>query len=68
MEFKEKDNVYVETYERDFEYDLSKKDSEVGFFDTSRSDSYQIKKTSEDEIGLEGLYSQEGHACIFEQN
>src|SRR5690625_3836279 len=50
IEFKDDDTVYVETYERDFEYLLNKKGVELALFDISRSYSYQIKKVDKDEL------------------
>ena len=67
IEFKDDDTVYVETYEREFEYRLNKKGVELAFFDITRSYSYQIKKVDEDELGLEGLGVSEDNTCILER-
>jgi len=67
IEFKDDDTVYVETYERDFEYLLNKKGVELTFFDISRSYSYQIKMVDEDQLALERLGVSEDNACILER-
>src|SRR5690625_187935 len=67
IEFKDDDTVYVETYERDFEYLLNKKGVELALFDISRSYSYQIKKVDEDELALERLGVSEDNTCILER-
>src|SRR5690625_1566395 len=67
IKFKNDDTVYVETYERDFEYRLNKKGVELALFDISRSYSYQIKKVDEDELALEGLGVSEDNTCILER-
>jgi len=67
IEFKDDNTVYVETYERDFEYRLNQKGVELALFDISRSYSYQIKKVDEDELALEGLGVSEDNTCILER-
>ncbi|MEI3612518.1 hypothetical protein [Pseudogracilibacillus sp. SO30301A] len=68
IEFKSEDTVYVETYDRDFDYWLSDKETTITFLDKSRYYSYDIKKNGEDKIILEGLFSQEGRGCIMVRN
>ncbi len=68
IEFKSEDTVYVETYDRDFDYWLSDKETTITFLDKSRFYSYDIKKHGEDKIILEGLFSHEGHSCVMERN
>jgi len=56
LEIENEDTVYIEGYEKDFEYILkeSKNGMKIIFLDTNRYDSYYIEKVSENEIGLIG--------------
>lgn len=67
IQFKDEDSVFVETFDRDFEYIFSKKDSTITFFNNSRIYSYDIKKISEDKIVFIGLSSYEGRSCVLER-
>src|SRR5690625_1429514 len=67
IEFKNDDTVYVETYERDFEYRLNKKGVELAFFDITRIYNYHIKTIDEDEIVLEGSGLSKGNSCVLER-
>src|SRR5690625_7930544 len=67
IEFKDDDTVYVETYERDFEYRLNKKGVELAFFDITRIYNYLIKTIDEDKIVLEGSGLSKGNSCVLER-
>src|SRR5690625_5196748 len=80
MEFKKDDIVFVEAFERDFEYILSEEDSNVIFRDTGpdldpKADldygagyfRYDIKITSDNEMILMGLGLLEGYNCTMER-
>lgn len=68
LEFKDKEAAYNESFERNFEYILEEEGEKVTFFDVSFTYSYQINKISENEIVLEGLYTNEGEGCTLERN
>lgn len=78
MEFKDDDIVYIEAYERDFQYELYKDGAKIVFFDTGPNKdakdtvsnaefSYDIQKIDDDEITLEGRATYEGYSCYFER-
>ncbi|HLR52655.1 MAG TPA: hypothetical protein VK072_07265 [Candidatus Avamphibacillus sp.] len=83
IEFIDKDTVFIETYGRDFEYQLSenKEGPKIIFHDsgpggestTSHHSSttfhrYQINMITEDEIAFEGQSLAEGNTCYLERN
>ena len=76
LKFKEDGIVFVELFDRDFEYRLSEKDSEILFRDTGPDldpkatpdhgvdyFNYDIKILNDDEIALKGRGLLEGYNC-----
>lgn len=76
IEFKDENTVYVERFEREFEYWINE-DSDITFGDAGSEDpspdigyffySYQIKMISKDEVVLEGVYALKNDACHMER-
>src|SRR5690625_2446115 len=76
IEFKDENTVYVERFERVFEYSINES-SDITFGDAGPEDAspytgyslyiYHIKMNGEDEIVLEGLHSYIDHACHMER-
>ncbi|MBT2215536.1 hypothetical protein F3157_10215 [Virgibacillus dakarensis] len=71
MEFKDEDTVYIDAYERDFEYKLEESDNGlvIEFYDPDKSLlSYYLTKISEDEMGFIGVGDfQDGESCYLER-
>jgi hypothetical protein len=72
IEFSSEDMVYVETFEREFEFWLSEDEgpqTKLFFNDSSQGIfQYEITILSEDEIGLTGLGRfEEGRSCYLER-
>lgn len=69
IDFKNDDTVFVQTYDRDFEYMFFEEDSTIRFLDNTRSYIYEIIIIAENKIVLEGLSwsNQEGRSCVLER-
>jgi len=70
LEFKDEETVYVEGYEKNFEYVLEdgKNGMKIIFSDENHYDSYYIDKVSENEIGLVGgTEMKKEESCYLEQ-
>ncbi|HLR52658.1 MAG TPA: hypothetical protein VK072_07285 [Candidatus Avamphibacillus sp.] len=71
MEFKDEDTVYIDAYERDFEYWLLENDDRliIEFYDKNISlRSYYITRISDDEMGFIGIGDiQNGESCYLER-
>lgn len=70
IEFKDEDIVYVDSYEKNFEYQLQEKDSGsvINFYDTNTYLSFHITMIDDDEMDFIGEGDiQDGESCYFER-